>query len=127
LGILGAAQFVVRKAIKKRRPRNGVDESLSHFESALRQAVVIETSSEEQQFAADLELAANRAGLALDAGESQLCAIVVLRPINHLLTGDKRAIRALESLLPMAIGLKPLCGRLKCIEQLILLTLQHSG
>jgi hypothetical protein len=70
--------------------------------------------------AADFELAAQRAGLSFDVGESQLCAILICRLTPMLLTGDKRAIQALEELLDSEDRLSSLCGKVRCLEQLVL-------
>jgi hypothetical protein len=77
--------------------------------------------------AADLELAAQRAGLGLDTGESHLCALALSRGIRRLLTGDKRAIVAIEILLDRDSRLSALCGRIWCLEQLVILALGNDS
>jgi hypothetical protein len=77
--------------------------------------------------AGEFELAALRAGVGLDAGESQLCAVLIKRLVPFLLTGDKRAIRAAEQLLDSADRLAGLCGKVRCLEQLVLDTLPRGG
>lgn len=119
IGILGAARFVVTKKIEKRTlcgDKAAVLEGLAQFLNA---AQKLEPSSDEQQFAADLESAAQKANLNLDAGESQLCAIVVTRLIPILLTGDKRAIESIEKLIDLVPDMAPICGRIRCLEQII--------
>jgi hypothetical protein len=59
---------------------------------------LIEPTVEESTLAAEFESLALAAALPLDAGESQLCAVLVSRNLPLLVTGDKRAITALESL-----------------------------
>ncbi len=56
----------------------------------------MEPTDREVAFATNLELTAQRAGLQLDVGESQLVAIVIERAIATFDTGDKRAIVSLE-------------------------------
>ncbi len=81
---------------------------------------LLEPSPEEAALAAELEYEAQRANLSLDSGESQLCAIVLKRNVSWLLTGDKRAIAALESLsAQMSFG-AALAKRIVCLEQLFL-------
>ena len=58
------------------------------FRSFVDTAQIIEPTEEEQLMAADFELAAQRAAVALDSGESQLCAVLIARALRLLLTGD---------------------------------------
>jgi hypothetical protein len=99
VGVLGAAQFVVSKKITKKNPKKGIAVALRHLKDFLERVTVVEPTEDEQKMAAEFELAAQRAGLVLDVGESQLCAIVICRLTPLLLTGDKRAIQAIEELL----------------------------
>ena len=91
--------------------------------SFLGMAVVVEPTDEEQRIAADFELAAQRAGLSLDTGESHLCALAVNRQVPRVLTGDKRAIAAIEGLLDADQRLGALSGKVYCLEQLVLIVL----
>lgn len=118
-GTLGSARFVVAKKIEKNklvRNRTAALDALSQF---LNRSEALEPSGSEQSMAADLELAAQRLGINLDTGESQLCAMLVLRVLPLLLTGDKRAITAMERLVDADTRLVPLCGRVRCLEQLV--------
>ncbi|MBZ5493802.1 MAG: hypothetical protein LAO76_23020 [Acidobacteriia bacterium] len=127
VGVLGAARFVVPKKIRKlalSRPLELVAQELSGFLSA---AVQLEPTDAEQNFAADLESAAQQLGLNLDTGESQLCAIAIQRVVAILLTGDKRAIAAMERLLDTEVRLQALCGRVRCLEQAFLCVLDRTG
>ena len=54
----------------------------------------------------------------MDAGESQLCAVSITRNIPALLTGDKRAISALEHLIDREPRTATLTGKVYCLEQL---------
>lgn len=98
-GILGAARFVVSKKIIKKAPHKGIAAAHEHLATFLGRAAVVEPTEDEQRMAAEFELAAQRAGLGFDAGESQLCSILICRSTPLLLTGDKRAIQAIEQLL----------------------------
>jgi hypothetical protein len=126
VGVLGAARFVV-SAIIRRRPTS-LDKAglLSDFERFLNKAEDLEPNSAEQQLAADIEYQAQVRGLALDPGESQLCAICVERRIPKLVTADKRAIGAIESLFQEDARLGSLAGIVRCLEQAILGVLSHT-
>jgi len=119
-GVLGAARFVVSKKIIKTNPKKGVTAALRFLGDFLERAAVVEPTEAEQTMAAELELAAQRAGLSFDAGESQLCAVLIYRLTPLLLTGDKRAIQAIEELLDSQDRLATVCGKIKCLEQLVL-------
>ena len=93
-GVLGAAKFVVLQRLRKSRHRDAI----AHFEEALRKLIELEPDDSELASAADIELEAQRKGLALDIGESILVAIMGQRRLEFLATGDKRAVVALEHL-----------------------------
>jgi hypothetical protein len=127
VGVLGAAKYVLRKRIKKarlQRSPTGVVEALEQF---VRDAQIIEPTDEEQQAAAALELLAQREGLQLDSGESQLSAVLIARGIPELFTGDKRAIVAMERLLDTDAWLQPVQGRVRCLEQLVRLLIDRTS
>jgi hypothetical protein len=119
-GVLGAARFVVSKKIIKKAPHKGATAAHQHLATFLGCAAVVEPTEDEQRMAADFELAAQRAGLDFDVGESQLCSILICRSTPLLLTGDKRAIQAIEQLLDSENLLVALCGKIRCLEQLVL-------
>src|SRR5260370_733796 len=118
-GVLGTMKFVVSRRIRRLGLNGGPDEAIACLESLLERIAVIEPTDEEQRMAADFELNAQRAGVSLDAGESQLCALAVTRSIPRLLTGDKRAIAGLDVLLEQDQRLSELCGKLYCLEHLV--------
>jgi hypothetical protein len=120
VGVLGAARFVVSKRIGKAAINKGREAALANLEEFLHRALTIEPTEAEQTIAADLELAALNSGLSLDSGESQLCAVLVERAVPWMLTGDKRAIRAIEQLIESYARLTELMGKVKCLEQLAL-------
>src|ERR1039458_89319 len=83
-GILGAARFVVSKKIIKKAPHKGIAAAHEHLATFLGRAAVVEPTEDEQRMAAEFELAAQRAGLGFDAGESQLCSILICRSTGRL-------------------------------------------
>jgi hypothetical protein len=85
-GVLGAAKYVCSKALVVR----GLQDACSFFNEVIQKFVQLEPTEAETSIAAEIELEAQRRGLELDAGESLLFAIVDLRDIAYLATGDKR-------------------------------------
>jgi len=126
-GVLGAARFVVSKKILKKTLNKGSDAAIKILHDFLKRAVVLEPTEREQTMAAEFELAAQRAGVGLDVGESQLSAILVCRLVPLLLTGDKRAVQAIEQLLDSESRLAAISGKIKCLEQLVLDALIFSN
>lgn len=126
-GILGAARFVVPKAIDRQHLQRESALPREAFQEFLEQNQVVEPTSAEQELAAELEAEAQALALNLDAGESQLVAILVTRAVPSLLTGDKRAIVALEQLLEPMPHLQPLVGRVHCLEQAVRRLVESAG
>jgi predicted nucleic acid-binding protein len=120
LGVLGAAKYVARGRIERAKlaeTRPTIKDELAGF---LARTEALEPSEHEVARAAELEREAQLKSLPLDAGESQLAAIVVERAIALMTTGDKRAIASFEHLLQTTPWLAELCGRVRCLEQLVL-------
>jgi hypothetical protein len=129
VGTLGSARFVVAKKIEKNNLLRNRTAALALFFEFLKRSEPLEPTQNEQNVAADLELAAQRLGINLDSGESQLCGMLVFRVLPLLLTGDKRAITAMEKLIDADNRLISLCGKVRCLEQLVYdaLTTENSG
>jgi hypothetical protein len=119
VGTLGSARFVVAKKIEKHKHLRNRTAALAVLVEFLHRSEALEPTQNEQHMAADLELAAQRLGINLDSGESQLCAMLVFRVLSILLTGDKRAITAMEKLIDADNRLIALCGKVRCLEQLV--------
>ena len=127
--VLGAARFVLASAITRGsrvRDQAGARRELAEF---FGRAAVLEPTDAELDEAAELEQLAQRVGVELDVGESQLAAMVSARGIPWLDTGDKRAVRALEALVARSQTCARLCGRVRCLEQLLSMLLDeaHDG
>jgi hypothetical protein len=118
-GVLGAARFVIRSRIARMSLTGDRELAQRAAADLIARSVVLEPTPEELALAAEVETLAQREGLELDAGESQLATIVAERRLPQLKTGDKRAIRALEQLLDVIPRLSTLMGRVRCLEQLI--------
>lgn len=126
VGVVATARYVVRKRIERLGSSDIRARASAEFEVVLSRAEVLEPTESERAFAARLEVCAQESGLALDVGESQLCAIAVSRMVGTLLTGDKRAICAIESLLDTFQELQWLSGRVSCLEQAIDLLVERG-
>jgi hypothetical protein len=119
VGILGASRFVVPKMIVRNQLLKNLDVAVAHFAAMVAENEVVEPSADEQHMAALLESTAQQMALNLDAGESQLVAVLVSRVLPCMLTGDKRAIASLEALLDSDLGLLFISGKIRCLEQLV--------
>lgn len=120
VGFLGSARFVVRGRLRRAPPTRGSAVALADFEALLKQTTTLEPTQEEVLLAAELELTAQRLGLNLDGGESQLCIMTARRGFSSIVTGDKRAIAALEVVLATLNKIAELAGKVICLEQLFL-------
>jgi hypothetical protein len=118
VGALGVARFVLEGALLRAPLRADAEAVKARLGAFLDRAETLEPSDVELELAAALELEAQKAGLPLDGGESQLAAITVGRKLEALETGDKRAIGALEVLLNYAGELAWLAARVRCLEQI---------
>lgn len=119
LGVLGAAKYVLAKAVTKPNISGDPEALLRALREFFGRTVTLEPTEVEIAFAADLVLLAQKNGLELDTGEAQLTAITITRAIAFLETGDKRAVLALEAGLDLDPRLAALPGRVRCLEQLV--------
>lgn len=126
-GILGTAKYVVSKKLKKRPPLRGLESVLVDFNSALQHLVELEPTHEEVTVAANLEYQAQHLNLELDIGESILCAVLLTRQLNHILTGDKRAIKAVEGLTTAENNSINFESRFICLEHLFIWLVNEHG
>lgn len=118
-GVLGSSQFIVPKKISKMRLNGSPARALNELASFLKESHIIEPSTDEQVMAARFEATAQRLALNLDAGESQLLAVVVSRNVSWLITGDKRAIISIEPVVKNESHLRFVAGKIRCLEQLV--------
>ncbi|MYM22879.1 hypothetical protein GTP46_09500 [Duganella sp. FT135W] len=124
--MIGAAQFVVTGKLKRKLKGDLEVAAKAHFLEAIQSIAAVEPTPSELQLAAKLESAALTLGVDLDIGESQLCALMYTRGIGLMMTGDKRAIKAISTLNhedPCAY----VHGKVACLEQLILWMIDHAG
>jgi hypothetical protein len=127
LGVLGAARYVVAKRIDRLALSGDRGSARSAALELIARNTVLEPTDDELALATTIETTAQRRGLELDAGESQLAAMMIRRGIAVLETGDKRAIRGFEALLDELSELAVLRGRLRCVEQIVARCLDNAG
>jgi hypothetical protein len=125
--VLGVAKYVLPNAIAKGRvaDKARASDRLARF---LEDVTSLEPIDDELDLAAELEEAALRVSAGtLDVGESQLLAILIRRGAMLLVTGDKRAIRAIEQVV-VSHGYEGKAGsRIACLEQAMLSLLIKHG
>lgn len=124
-GVTATTKYVATSQLK--RKASDAEAAIARLDQYLTSAAVLEPSEPELRLAAKLEREASHAGVALDVGESQLCAIAILRAVPAILTGDKRAIAAAESLLAAVPQLGELALRIACLEQALKLAAERLG
>jgi hypothetical protein len=97
---------------------------LDDFDALVAELEALEPTPAELELAASFEEGARVHNQQLDAGESQLAAIVIERS-GVLLTGDKRAITSFEALLDQIRELERLAGKVACLEQALMSLIHH--
>ncbi|WP_158665408.1 hypothetical protein [Sinorhizobium fredii] len=122
LAMLRVARFTIDRRVQRARYVRDPEKLQSQWTILSAAINWIEPTTEEVEFAAELEESAMNLNVDLDGGESQLFAILVSRLSPLLLTGDKRAIVAIET-----IGQLLPAGRVACLEQVISTVLQKIG
>lgn len=125
-GVLGAARFVLAARLAKMPLRGDRQAAQDAATEMLVRSQTLEPNDGELALAASLETLAQRRGLELDVGESQLTAIVTERDVPQLRTGDKRAVRALEQMLDVFAPLEAIVGRVRSLEQLVADLVKHA-
>jgi hypothetical protein len=116
VGVLGAAKYVVMNLLDRQVATHSKEEAMSHFNEFLEAANIMEPTDGEEELAAELEQESLERNLPFDVGESLLYAIAAHRSLEYLVTGDKRAVIALEKLSDKYSALN---GSVVCLEQLL--------
>jgi len=124
---LGVIDFVIRKRISRSKGIKNKECAAGNLDRMLARVNRIEPEAGELELAAALEDDALRRGLDLDSGESQLLAILILRSASLLLTGDKRAIRAIEAIIQTSDRGGDAARRVGCFEQVVMAILGRLG
>lgn len=121
--ILAVARFVISGRIKRDRSLVDPERARASFERSIGRFREVEPTEAELAVAAEFEAAAQALNLELDGGESQLLAILIERRLALLLTGDKRAIVAIERI---AADMLP-GPSIVCMEQVMTTLLGRIG
>ena len=123
LGALAVAAFVLTRHVDRLQSINDRDGARGNLQKLLAACRPIEPSEEELGIAIELEERAQLLGLEFDTGESQLISVLISRQAALMVTGDKRAIEAMQHMkLPSDVH-----GRIGCLEQLILCFVVREG
>ena len=123
--VLGAAQYVARQRLLSDGRTPEAASALGELDAFLCLAAILEPTPAELTLAIEMETTAARLGVELDSGESLLAAALLVGDLDFLLTGDKRAIMALEMIATTNNSIDSLNGRTFCLEQLMI-TLVHA-
>jgi hypothetical protein len=115
-GVLGQARFVVRGRVQRMSLRGDAAAAEARADALLERCQALEPNDAEAALAAEIEREAALRDLALDGGESLLAAIIASQPIPELHTGDKRAIAALEGIIPVLPRMAAIRGRVRCLS-----------
>jgi hypothetical protein len=121
--VLAVAKYVIKGRIRRDQSLVDRDRAYKSFERSIGLLQEVEPTEAEVAMAAEFEAAAQALNLELDGGESQLLAILIGRRLPLLLTGDKRAITAIER-----IAGDTLPGpSIACLEQVVVTLLGRIG
>jgi hypothetical protein len=120
--IVKVAEYTLRDIARRSKQIENKQGVQAELESTLEDIQRLEPTEEEVLLAADFEQKARDLALELDGGESQLFAILLSRNARLMVTGDKRAVRALELISPLE-GYR----RVACFEQLIAAIIKVLG
>lgn len=124
---LEVTRFIVAKQIsRKSRIKDKISAS-AQFARICFHLKFVEPNEEEIALAAEIEAQAQTQNLPLDRGESQILAVLLSRAARLMLTGDKRAIGAIETLAREHERVQACQGRLACLEQLVVALLDRHG
>jgi hypothetical protein len=120
VAVLGMARFVLASRIAKARNIVNKASATAALAVLLAAADTVEPDSSDVALAAEFEAEASARGVALDSGESLLLAVLLQRGTSLMLTGDKRAVAAIEAV-AWALGCATRAtGRVACLEQLFM-------
>lgn len=125
IGVTATTRYVAVDQLRRRASNSSA--AIARLDQYLASAAVLEPNEAELRLAAKFENAGSRSGVALDTGESQLAAIAITRTVPGVVTGDKRAIAAAESLLAGVPELGDLARRVACMEQVMTLVVKRLG
>ena len=115
IGYLGSLRFVVGKKLN----RMGLLAASEQFDQFLQAATEIDLSESELELAASILEFSGNSGLEFGAGESILFSVGILRHLQSVVTGDKRAICSCTAIAEEIPVIKQLKGHLLSLEQVL--------
>jgi hypothetical protein len=121
--VLAVARYVIERRIRRSRSLLDPERAHASFRRLIGRLLEVEPSEAELAMAAEFEAVAQQQNLELDGGESQLLAMLIQRKLPLLLTGDKRAIVAIECI---AADMLPRPS-IACLEQTMMTLLVRIG
>jgi hypothetical protein len=124
---LGVVRYVLARAIAKGKNIANKERAADRLVHLLGSVALIEPNDDELELAAGFEEAAQSRGVDLDGGESQLLAILIRRSAALLLTGDKRAICAMEPVVQARGYEEQVARRVACLEQIVMALIGRHG
>lgn len=116
---LGLTHLIAAKQMARKRSISNTAGAQAELTSLLGMMGSLEPEEAEIGLAAEFSSVAQTHGLPLDTGEAQLAAIVIMRRLPLLVTGDKRAISAMSELIASHPTREALVGRVACFEQVL--------
>lgn len=125
--ILPTAPYVVESVMKRTGKIKDKTRAATNLRRLVAAASIVEPSADEIQSAAELEEKAHQGGLELDGGESVLFALLSNDKAEVLLTGDKRAIAALEQVSPSLAKPTSVARKIASLEQVISALIQTKS
>ena len=120
--MLHVSPFVLRSLAKRRRGIDLAPDLDAQVDDLISKVALVSPTAREIAFAEDLEERAALLSLEFDVGESQLLSILVHRNAGFLMTGDKRAIRAI-----LELGVGDIDGRIAALEQVVATMIRSQG
>lgn len=121
--VLAVARYVIEGRIGRDRSLVDRERARASFRRSIGRLLEVEPSAAELAMAAEFEAVAQKQNLELDGGESQLLAMLIQRKLPLLLTGDKRAIVAIECIAGDTLP-RP---SIACLEQVMTTLLDRIG
>ena len=120
--MLYVSPFVLRSLAKRQRGIDFAPDLNAQVDDLISKVALVSPTAQEIAFAEDLEERAALLCLEFDVGESQLLSVLVHRNAALLLTGDKRAIRAMH-----VLGVADIDGRIAALEQAVATMVLSDG
>lgn len=126
-GVLGLTHMIARKQLRRLRNLPDAEAADTVLLALLAQLARLEPNEEEVALAAELVEAALLKDLPLDRGEAQITAVLITRCLPLMVSGDKRALAALGTVL-CDVGRQGSCdGRVACLEQVLAAMVDRIG